>query len=263
MFRLLTMKAFIFLPALALSSHAGEASAPSELLTPVSKNSSDWEFTSALYAPLMGLEGNIGVIGLGPFEADVPFDEILENLDGAFSGAFQARHGSWSFTIDAIWLKLSASGDPLANSRFTMSQEQFTTSLSTGYEIYETGFTQVDFVAGAVLNSLDVDLKLFTPALPVTFSKASGTQTWVDPFFGLRFHHSLDDCWSVFTNGTVGGFGVSSDEYWQVLAGVGYRLGENTSLALAYRMISVDYRQGGFVYDTVSSGPNIGLILRF
>lgn len=257
------MKHLILFATIALPANAGEPSAPSGPLTPTTETSSGWEFASALYAPLMGLEGDIGVVGLGPFEADVPFDQILENLDGAFSGAFEARNGRWSFTADAIWLKLSATGNPLANSLFTVSQEQFTSSLSAGYEIYGSENTRLDLVAGAVLNSLDVDLELFTPRLPITFRNASGSQTWVDPFIGLRLHHRFDDRWSVFTNGTIGGFGVSSDEYWQVLAGVGYRLSESTSLALAYRAISVDYQQGGFVYDTVSSGPNIGLIVRF
>lgn len=56
---------------------------------------------------------------------------------------------------------------------------------------------------------------------------------------------------------------ISSEEYWQALAGVGYQLTEKTSLALAYRIISVDYKQSGFVYDTDTAGPNIGLIVKF
>ena len=64
-------------------------------------------------------------------------------------------------------------------------------------------------------------------------------------------------------NGTFGSFDVSSDEYWQVIAGISYPLTENTSLALAYRMLSVDYQQGGFLYDTKTSGPNVGLVFRF
>lgn len=257
------MKPTLILAALALQSQAGEILTPSAPAAATPEASSEWQLTSAFYAPLMGLEGNIGVLGLGPFDADVPFDKILENLDGALSGAFEARYGRWSFTADAIWLKLSAEGHPFADSRFSISQEQFTSSLSTGYAIYDHEDTRLDLVAGAVVNSLDVDLKLFTPNLPVTHRTASGTKTWVDPFIGLRFQQRFNDRWTVFTSGTIGGFGVSSDEYWQVLAGVGYRLSENTSLALAYRAISVDYQDGGFVYDTVSSGPNIGLIVRF
>jgi len=80
---------------------------------------------------------------------------------------------------------------------------------------------------------------------------------------GLRVRHRLGERWGLFTSGTFGSFDISSDEYWQVIAGVSYRLTEHTSIALAYRMLSVDYQQGGFLYDTKTSGPNIGLVFQF
>ncbi len=256
------MKPLLALTALTLAAHAGEPPVPAPQITPA-RESSGWEFTTALYAPLMGLEGDIGVAGFAPNHVDIPFDEILDNLDGGLSGAFEARKDRWSITADAIWLKLSASANPIASSYFRFSQDQIMASLSVGYEIYGSESTTLDLVAGAALNSIDVDLDLFTPNLPVTVRSGSGSQEWIDPFVGLRFHQRLGDRWSIFGSGTYGGFDVSSDEYWQVVAGIGFRLSDSTSLALAYRVIAVDYQQGGFVYDTETSGPNLGLIIRF
>jgi hypothetical protein len=256
------MKALLVLIALTLAARAGEPVAPAPQITPV-RESSGWEFTTALYAPLMGLEGDIGVAGFAPNHVDIPFDEILDNLDGGLSGAFEAKKDRWSITVDAIWLKLSASANPIASSYFRFSQDQIMASLSVGYEIYGSESTTLDLVAGAALNSIDVDLDLFTPNLPVTVRSGSGSQEWIDPFIGLRFHQRLGDRWSIFANGVYGGFDVSSDEYWQALAGIAYRISDSTSIALAYRVISVDYQQGGFVYDTETSGPNLGLIIRF
>ena len=136
-------------------------------------------------------------------------------------------------------------------------------SLSLGYEIYGSESTSVNLAAGVALNSIDVDLDLFTPRLPVAVRSGAGSQEWLDPFVALRLQHRLGDCWNLFASGAYGGFEVSSDEYWQVVAGISYRMTESTSLALCYRIISVDYHQGGFVYDTETSGPNIGLIIRF
>ena len=101
------------------------------------------------------------------------------------------------------------------------------------------------------------------PALPVTVRSASGSQDWIDPFVGLRIRHQLSDRWSIWLRGDYGGFEVSSDEYWQVIAGIGYKLSEHTTLALAYRIMSVDYHQGNFNYDTQMEGPNLGLIFKF
>ena len=256
------MKSLLVLTALTCAVHAGEPVAPAPQITPVYE-SSGWEFTTALYAPLMGLEGDVGVAGLAPNHVDVPFDEILDHLDGGLSGAFEARKDRWSITADAIWLKLSASANPIASSYVRFSQDQIMASLSVGYEIYGTESSSLDLVVGAALNSIDVDLDLFTPNLPVTVRSGSGSQEWIDPFVGLRFLQRLGDRWSIFANGTYGGFDVSSDEYWQALAGIAYRISDSTSIALAYRVISVDYHQGGFVYDTETSGPNLGLIIRF
>jgi len=259
------MKPSVILLALTTAAvHAGEPAtvSPTPQITPAHE-SSGWEFTTALYAPLMGLEGEIGVAGLAPSHVDVPFDDILDNLDAGLSGAFEAKKDRWSITVDAIWLKLSAAANPIASSYVRFSQDQVMASLSVGYEIYGSESTSLDLVVGAALNSIDVDLDLFTPNLPVTTRSASGSQEWIDPFVGLRFTQRLGDRWSIFANGTYGGFDVSSDEYWQALAGIGYRLTDSTSIALAYRIISVDYHQGGFVYDAETSGPNLGLIIRF
>lgn len=244
-----------------LSLHAGEIiqnTTASETTT----SSSDWEISSAFYAPLMGLEGSVGLAGIGPFDVDSSFGDVLDVMDAGLSGAVELRKGPWSFQLDAIWLKLSDSTNPLPGTTFSFEQQQLNGTLFAGYEFYRTEATSVRFLTGATLNHLELDLNL-VPPLPLPPVSRSGSQTWIDPFVGISVRHQLDDRWTVFADGLYGGFGISSEEYWQALAGFGYRLTENTSLALAYRVIAVDYQQGGFVYDTETSGPNLGLIVRF
>ena len=248
--------------AAASLCHAGEPDFESAPISPAPAASSEWNFLLALYSPLMGLDGTLGVRGLST-EVDVPFDDIFDNLDGSFMAAFEARRGRWSVTGDFFWLKLSASSQPTANSYLGFSQEQTLASLALGYELYGNEKTTFDLLGGAALTSLDVDLNLFTPRLPVTNRAASGSETWVDPFVGLRLRHRLSDRWSIFATGLYGGFGVASDEYWQAIAGISFRVTENASLALAYRVISTDYQDGGFTYDAESSGPNVGLVFQF
>lgn len=225
--------------------------------------SSDWEFTTALYAPIMGLEGDIGVRGFAPVNVDMSFGDILEELDGGLSGAFEARKGPWSITADAIWLKISTSAPGPVNSYIRLGQDQVMGSLSLGYELYGSESTSIELAAGGAFNIIDADVDLFTPRLPVPIRSGSGSQEWIDPFVALRAQYRLGECWNLFGSAAYGGFDVSSDEYYQLIAGISYRLSESTSIALAYRVISVDYHQGGFVYDTETSGPNLGLIIRF
>ena len=250
--------ALLILPGIL---HAGEphGTAPATLV-PEPGITSGWEITTALYVPLMGLEGTVGVAGIAPAAVDLSFGDVLENMDGGLSGAIEFRKDRLFIGIDAIWLKLSdhVSPGPLAYLRF--GQEQVTGSVLAGYEIHRSEKTSIGLMAGAAFNQLDVDLELYSP-LPTV--RRSGSQGWIDPFVGVRIRHRLADRWTLFAEGLYGGFGVSSEEYWQALAGISFHLTENTSLALAYRVISVDYQQGGFVYDTDTAGPNLGLIVRF
>ena len=251
----------LLLLALPATLQAGEP-VPKPVIPEIRETTSGWEVASAFYLPLMGLEGRVGLAGIGPFDVDSSFSDILDVMDAGLSGAIEFRNGPWSITADGIWLKLSDSVNPLPNTRFDFQQEQLTFTLSGGYEFYRTESTSLRFLAGAALNFMDLDLDL-TPPLPFPAVSRSGSQTWVDPFIGLSLRQRLGERWTFFADGSYGGFGVSSDEYWQALAGFGYDLTENTTLALAYRVIAMDYQQGGFVYDTETSGPNLGLIVRF
>jgi hypothetical protein len=248
--------------AIAPLCHAGDTVEESAPIAPAPAATSEWEFLLALYGPLMGVDGTVGAAGLTG-EIDVPFDDILDNLDGSFMAALEARRGPWSVTADLFWLKLSASGLPTSNSYLGIGMEQTLATVALGYELHADERTTLDLLGGAALTSMEIDLDLFTPRLPVTNRAASGSETWIDPFFGLRLRHHLSDRWSLFATGLYGGFGVASDEYWQAIAGISYRITENSALALGYRVISTDYQDGGFVYDAKSSGPNVGLVIRF
>ncbi len=247
---------------LAVAVRAGEPSPPPPAISPPISEPAGWQFSLGIYAPLMGLEGDIGIAGLSA-AVDIPFEDILENLDAGASLAFEGRYGKWSLTGDFIWLKLSDSFHPAFNSRLNFRQEQIAASLVLGYALFDNGCTTLDLLAGGALTHINADLELLTPGLPVTVRRASGSRTWIDPFIGLRLRHQISDRWTLWFRGEYGGFGVSSDEYWQAIAGISYRIGEHTSLALAYRIIAVDYDRGNFQYDTEMSGPNLGLVFRF
>lgn len=248
----------LILASLACSqAHAGEPA-----FVPQPSPEKNWEYLLAVYMPLMGIEGDVG-IGPAAGSIDVPFDDILSNLDGGAMIAFEARREKWSITADFIWLKISGSTDLPAEASLDLRQEEILATLAVGYELYGNERTTLDALAGAALTNLDLDVTLKTPLLPVTERQESGSRTWIDPYIGLRLRHRLSDRWAVFATGIYGGFGVSSEEYWQAVAGVSYRVHENVSLALAYRMIGTDYDRGGFVYDVEMSGPNVGLVFRF
>jgi opacity protein-like surface antigen len=238
------------------------------ILTPIwfcqvhAAETTDWQYTGAVYVPLMGLDGTVG-IGPVSSQVDIPFRDILKNLDAGLTGTFEARRNRWSVTGDFIWIKLSASVEPTPLSDVNLKEEELMASLALGYEIYGNKQTTFDLMAGAALTSIDTELDLFTPSLGTTQRSTSGSQSWVDPFVGLRLRHRLSDHWGIFVTSLYGGFGVASDQYWQALAGFSYRINESVAVALAYRIIATDYQNGAFLYDVKTSGPNLGVVFRF
>lgn len=245
-----------------LCVHAGETLAPAAVITPAAE-SSDWEFTLGVYSPMMGLEGDVGVAGRTA-AIDIPFEDVLEDLDAGFMAALEARRGPWSVTGDFIWLKLSDSADLSPSASVNFKQEEILASIALGYEIYADDRTRIDLLAGGALTDQEAELRFTDSSTnPSTRISVSGSQTWIDPFVGLRLRHQISERWGLFARFDYGGFGVSSDEYWQALAGVNFRINDWATLALAYRTISIDYEQGGFSYDTESSGPNLGVLFRF
>lgn len=256
---------FIIPVALSASSFALAGTPETEpVITPVTQESNRWDYLLTVYSPMMGLEGTVGI---GPVagSVDMSFGDIFEQLDGGVFTSFEARGNRWSVNGDIFWLKLSSSSNPTPNSYLGVKQEQFMSTLTTGYELVETESTLVDVFGGLSLTHLEVDLD-FTrfPIGGGTVNRfASGSETWVDPVVGLRARHHLTDKWTLFATGMYGGFDVGSEEYWQFVAGISYRLTEHASVALAYRGIGTDYNSGNFTYNTKSFGPNLGVVFNF
>jgi hypothetical protein len=92
--------------------------------------------------------------------------------------------------------------------------------------------------------------------------QVAGTKEWVDPFVGLRGRFNLTDRFYLTARGDVGGFGVGSDLAWNLFGALGYQWSNRCSTELGYRHLVVDYRDGGFVYDTKTSGLFMGLTIK-
>ena len=80
---------------------------------------------------------------------------------------------------------------------------------------------------------------------------------------GLRGRLNLTKGWFAELKGDAGGFGVGSNQTWQINAGGGKEFKRRYALTLAYRYLSVDYANGPFLYDTHMNGLLTGFAIRF
>jgi hypothetical protein len=250
--------------ALLLAPAAAEAA---DIAAP---QDSGWSFAGALYGWGAGINGEAGVFGLPPQDLDLPFSDILQDLDFAFMGLGEARNGRFVFGMDLTYSKIGTTVDnprqdgALIDSMEVDSAVWMVTGFG-GYTVYDTEALQVDVIGGARYWSVDNDFKVntFNSSDPLNGRTYSDGAEWVDPLVGVKLRADLTHKVYVTSWGMIGGFGLGSDVMWDVMAGAGYSFTDHVDMFAGYRAVSVDYADDGFVYDMVQQGPLLAAVVRF
>ena len=250
---------FTSLVLTALPALAGPPPAAPAAPAPVSD--SGWTFRMAPYLWAQGLDGAMGVRGLTG-DVNLDFSDIASDLDFAYMGAFEARHGRWGIMTDINYAETSDNIDTrevfFSGGDFKM--KQFLGNVTLNYRVIETDTTALDLYAGARLNWVDLGISLDRPsalrgAASNTVSR-SGDEFWADAIVGARFQTSLGGPWFLRASGDIGG--GDSDLTWQAMGLIGYKISDTCNVGLGYRTLSTDYKNGGFTYDITASGPILG-----
>lgn len=223
-----------------------------------------WTFTSAVYMWAAGIDGTMAAFGAPAADASASIGEVLDRLDAGFMGLGEARRGRFSVAGDVFWVRLleergSAAG-PIP-SRVTVTTESSMWTGVAGYALVDGETATLDAFAGARLWSVDNQLRFGSG--PIEGTAVRDDATWLDPVVGIKGLARIGSSYFVRGWAVVGGFGAGSDSMWDVMGAVGYRVTDTFSIAAAYRMLSVDYRDDGFAYDIEQSGPMLGVVLEF
>jgi opacity protein-like surface antigen len=213
-----------------------------------------------------GLNGTVGTRrSLPTVDVDVEFKDILRNLDFAAMLAGEYRNGKWGLLADLTYVAISVERDrdlaPRAPgiTSAALTSKTFTATATGYYRVFDSGSFTADLLAGGRVWSISTDLDLqLAGILPVS---AGSTQTWIDPVAGIRVHADLGNGFGLSGYGDVGA--GSSRLTWQLRGTIDYAFNKNWSASIGYRHLAVDYRRGGFVYDTSLSGPIAGVSYRF
>lgn len=83
------------------------------------------------------------------------------------------------------------------------------------------------------------------------------TDFWFDPYVGLRSRYNFNKVFYTAVRGEIGGFGAGSDLMWQAEGVIGCQITRNIFSEIGYRALSFDYNQDGFLFDTITHGPQI------
>ncbi len=242
--------------------------------TPPPTQESVWSFRGAFYGWAQSLDGTVGVRGIET-NIDVPFKDIVKELNLGAMGVLEVRYGRWGLMADMIYADLRGSVDTPFNflfSKVDYEQKQFTGNFVLTYSVVETPRFSLGLYAGARVNYLDAEITLIGNRLPLPPSfppfivpnrDFGGSKTWVDPIVGGRFQARIAGPVFIRAGGDIGGFGVSSDFTWQAYGVLGVDVARNFSIGVGYRALGTDYSSGGFKYDVTASGPVIGSEIQF
>lgn len=213
-----------------------------------------YELTPYLWAA--GLDGSTGIgIGRATTATSADFDDILDRFDFGLMGTFEVKpERRWGFLFDGMYIKLSDSR-PVGIGVLDAEITQQMYAAAATYRVAE-GRTPVDVLSGLRYNCLK-------SALDIGSRSVSAREDWTDPFIGARIQILLSERWTLTGYADIGGFGVGSDNTWQVVGGVNYAFSPTITGKFDYRHLKVDYDKNDFRYDMATSGFYVGVGFRF
>jgi hypothetical protein len=237
-----------------------------------------WRFSVMPYLWSAGIKGEAA----SGSDFDIGFDELLNNLNMAFMGYFEARKSKWSLAADAIYLNVGAGGGGSVavrppGSDFSVDVEAdvklraWVWTLTGGYNLWQSERGTLDAIAGARYLEIDVfldaserirklsELQLAGPTRTAFTTRDSRDATqkigesgdvW-DAVIGVRGDINLNDQWYVPYYLDVGT--GDSDLTWQIAAGVGYKFNWG-DVNILYRYMDWDFSSGGISTISTSAG---------
>lgn len=267
--RFLASLASLPLVCAVFTTHAGEltTSAKQPAAPPVSESAParDWWFSATLYGWLTDTTGDIGVRGVTA-PVNIGMDDVLEDLDFTYMSYFEIGRGKWSLGVDGIYAKTTDDNTfavgPISGSTSLEQQQAFITT-RLQYRLINSPRGTVDVFTGFRWNYFDVDLNIDSN-LGGRGLHLGLTEDWFDVIVGARTVVPLGDRWYLQASADIGGFGGAESELtWQALAGFGFQFNNSVSAIVGYRAMGIDYEKDGFLLDTVSHGPALGLKISF
>ena len=257
------MKQRTFRHTIALTLCAG-----SLLLVPASGQAqdsgsdNDWQFTGNIYLWGAGIEGTTS----NDREIDVPFDDLVDNLDFALMFGLEARKAKWSLVGDFIFLDLGKDKTvdlPLPSNpqlKADVDVEGTVINLLAGYNLSSRSNGMLDAFVGLRFLELEatIEASVVGGPGPGTEREVSDLGNVLDGIVGIRGQQNLTGNWYLRYLLDVGA--GDSDMTWQVVGGVGYQL-KRWDLTAVYRHIEWEFDSDSELEDLNFSGP--GFLAQF
>ena len=224
-------------------------------MSPTPAKAAGWDIDLGIYLWALSMDGTMTVRGQEA-EVDVPFSDIFDNLDLAFSTHLEARkrESNWGWFFDVYWADLGIDFDQVTGNldmQMTYLEAAGAYNTSRSFQLF-FGFRYI---------SMDTTIKL-EPQIPVppqVPTRFDGSQSWTDLMVGGRWKKEIGERWRFFARGDVAGFGISdsSDFTWNVVLMGQVMVSSRFSFLFGYRWLDIDYenKDDQFAMDVRQAGP--------
>lgn len=232
---------------------AGGDIAPDEAMCEEVPAESAWEYSASVYMWLASISGETAAEG----DVDVPFSDILDNLDMTFMGMFRAEKEQWGLEADVIYLNVGSSiDDNVLINDFSLKTWIVTPMLT--YKIVDADGLNLNILAGGRYLYMQPSI---TGVLGV--ERGTSGNLW-DGVVGLKGTYDINENWFMPFHFDIGT--GDTDMTWQAFAGVGYKY-ENFDVIAGYRHLEWNFEDGQpggeVLNDLAIDGPMIGVKFRF
>lgn len=255
----MTLTKFSTLILTTLGAMAASQSAAQSLPAP-GQSETGWRHVAGIYMFAPVRTWGTSTVGGISAQVDMDLSEILDVLDFAASGQYEAWNGNYGIILEANYAGIEETGPTGA---LTVNVRQKWAGLLGAYRVAHGmgGNGQpfaIDIQGGARWNSVKQTLTVAGPLV------LGGDEAWIEPVVGMRGMWRLNDRWTTIASANLGGFGAGGNDL-QVGLNIGfdYQPWDNTSLTFGYRYFSVDYSTtlpgGTFAYDMEQHGPYVGV----
>lgn len=230
----------------------------------------NWALQITPYIWATGLKGEISPFGLGPtISVDRSFSDGRDGLNVAGFINIWGRYDRFVLSADMMYTDTTDSDTfrfpgtaqlPAIDVSGHIDTKQFMGTLLGGYRVLDMSDITLDALGG---------IRLWHISNKITASGLGRSESyhesfsWVDPVIGTRLFVNLTNRLSLQAQADIGGFAAGSDLTWSVFSTINYILTDHFSFSAGYKLLDVDYKHDGHVYDTRFSGPILGLTYRF
>ncbi|MFV8817118.1 hypothetical protein [Haliea sp. E17] len=238
------------------------------LAMPCSAQANDsWDFRLSPYIWFAGVDGDVATIpGLPDVPIDISPSDAFDDNEASYMLILTGQKGRHGFLMDFLYTDTQSDEDLVKQIDLKLKSISQNTlfSLAYYYEIYNRNGANLDTFIGARYWDVDTTLKFSGGLGQLAGQRIESQEDWIDPFVGMKGRTPLGDSRFYLTGWAgLGGFGVSSEMFYDASINLGYQWSDAIGTTVGYRIFDVDYDNSGFVYDVEQYGFILGLTWSF